>query len=79
MADELELLGTSGCHLCDVAGQLVAQAAGARALRWRYIDIAGDEQLLATYGQRIPVLLLAGRELDWPFGLLDILRLVTPD
>lgn len=77
MVEELELLGTRGCHLCEQAEGLLVKAAGARPLRWRYTDIADDEQLLAVYGQRIPVLRRAGLELDWPFGLLDILRLAN--
>lgn len=75
MAEELELLATRGCHLCEQAEGLLVQAAAARPLRWRYTDIAHDEQLMVTYGQRIPVLRRAGQELDWPFGLLDMLRL----
>lgn len=75
MAAALTLLGTRGCHLCDVAEGLMRQASAARALNWRYADIALDEDLVARYGERIPVLLAAdGRELGWPFSLLDILR-----
>lgn len=77
MAEELELLGTRGCHLCERAEGLLVQAAGARSLCWRYTDIADEEPLQAVYGQRIPVLRCAGRELDWPFGLLDILRFAS--
>jgi hypothetical protein len=75
-ASALVLYGTSGCHLCDQAEALLKTAAGARALDWRYVDIALDDALVARYGSRIPVLLARdGRELGWPFSLLDILRL----
>lgn len=75
MAAALTLLGTRGCHLCDVAEGLLLQAAAARRLDWQYRDIALDEDLVGRYGERIPVLLAAdGRELGWPFSLLDILR-----
>lgn len=77
MAAALTLLGTRGCHLCDVAEGLLRQAAGARALRWCYLDIALDEALVASHGERIPVLRAEdGRELAWPFSLLDILRFI---
>ncbi len=37
----------------------------------KVVDVAEDESLQARYGQRLPVLSLAGRgvplELDWPF------------
>lgn len=72
----IELLGTRGCHLCDEAEKLVQAAARARRFDWRYVDIAEDDALLARYGERIPVLRAGERELGWPFGLLDLLRLV---
>lgn len=72
----LTLYGTRGCHLCDVAEGLLRQASAARALDWTYVDIALDGALVAAYGERIPVLVTAdGRELGWPFSLLDVLRL----
>lgn len=70
----LTLYGTTGCHLCDQAEALLKQVAAARKLEWRYVDIALDEALVEKYGTRIPVLLTPqGRELGWPFSLLDIL------
>ncbi len=75
MAAALALLGTRGCHLCDVAEGLLTRAATARHIDWQYRDIALDEDLVARYGERIPVLLADdGRELAWPFSLLDIIR-----
>lgn len=72
----LTLYGTRGCHLCDVAEALLRQAAAARAIDWDYVDIALDEGLVAALGERIPVLRRAdGRELGWPFSLLDVLHL----
>ncbi len=56
---------TEGCHLCEQAWQLVIEVTGRPA---HEIDIVDDEQLLARYGVRIPVLLRDdGAELDWPF------------
>lgn len=73
----LTLYGTTGCHLCDEAEALLRKAAAARCIEWRYVDIALDDALVAQYGTRIPVLLTAaGREIGWPFSLLDILALV---
>lgn len=67
---EIELLTTLGCHLCERAEQLVLQAwPQATLVR---IDIAEDDALIADYGERIPVLRYQGRELAWPFGLLDV-------
>lgn len=75
-ASALELLGTPGCHLCDEAEKLLQTAARARGFGWRYVDIATDDGLLATYGERIPVLRAGVDEIGWPFSLLDVLRLV---
>lgn len=73
----LSLYGTTGCHLCDEAEVLLKRAVAARAIEWRYVDIALDDVLVEKYGTRIPVLLTEdGRELGWPFSLLDILRLL---
>ena len=70
------LLGTQGCHLCDTAEGLLQRVSAARSLHWEYRDIALDDELVNRYGERIPVLLLSdGRELSWPFSLLDILTL----
>ncbi|MCH8544736.1 MAG: glutaredoxin family protein [Alcanivorax sp.] len=66
----IELLTTLGCHLCEQAEALVRQAAP--GLPVVQIDIAEDDQLIAEYGELIPVLRYQGRELRWPFGLLDI-------
>ena len=73
----LSLYGTTGCHLCDEAETLLRKVAASRPVEWRYVDIALDEALVGEYGTRIPVLKAEdGRELGWPFSLLDVLRLL---
>lgn len=73
------LYGTQGCHLCDVAEQLLRQLAAARPMRWQGVDIADDEALLSRYGERIPVLLRQdGAELAWPFTLPELMRFCRP-
>ncbi len=73
----LELLGTRGCHLCDEAEKLLQIAARTRGVSWHYRDIAESDDLVANYGTRIPVLRAGEREINWPFGLLDILRFLA--
>ena len=47
-------------------------------ITWQYIDIALDENLVTQYGSKIPVLLsLTGQQLDWPFSLLDIQKIMV--
>lgn len=71
MAD-LILFGTEGCHLCEQAEALVAQALLTAAKR----DIMDDEAWQLRYGIRIPVLLnpADGRELSWPFSVEQLRR-----
>lgn len=76
MAEQPELLGTAGCHLCEQAEVLVSMVLGKRSVAWRYTDVAMDATLLEGYGDRIPVFRYGGRALYWPFGLLDVRRLV---
>ncbi|MBZ2188065.1 glutaredoxin family protein [Alcanivorax sp. JB21] len=67
---DIELLTTSGCHLCEQAEALVRQALpGVEIIK---VDIAERDALIEQYGTLIPVLRYQGRELCWPFGLLDI-------
>lgn len=71
----LTLYGTKGCHLCDEAEVLLAQAQMAVVFQWQYIDIALDDNLVKKYGIRIPVLEKeTGQVLDWPFSLLDVVE-----
>ncbi len=63
------LYGTSACHLCDVAGQMLAEAqAQGVDHELEKVDIADSDELFERYGLFIPVLRHAdGRELRWPF------------
>lgn len=67
MQNQLILLGTKGCHLCDEA-ELLLQALN---LPYAYTDILDDEKLLQRYEMSIPVLLYGHDEqanaLFWPF------------
>ena len=54
----LVLLGKPGCHLCDDA-RAVLERAGAT---FSEVDITTDDELHATYLERIPVVLLDGVE-----------------
>jgi hypothetical protein len=73
---------TTDCHLCEEAQRVVYQALGCLATAVDIVDIAAiaiadDDQLLARYSLRIPVLRRTdtGTELDWPFGPEDVHRL----
>ncbi|MDT5036278.1 MAG: hypothetical protein QOE03_1463 [Micromonosporaceae bacterium] len=58
----LALLTRPGCHLCDVAKDAMARVERESGQAWREVDISGDPELEAEYGDRIPVVILDGRE-----------------
>lgn len=58
----LELLTRAGCHLCVPAAETLARIAGEAGLQVREIDVDSDPELQAEYGDRVPVVLLDGRE-----------------
>lgn len=62
---EITLYTRPDCPLCEEA-QAVCRECG---LEPRPVDISGDLDLLAAYGERIPVLRRgdSGAELGWPF------------
>jgi glutaredoxin len=52
----------AGCHLCDDAKVALARVRAATGVEWTEVDIDSDPDLTAEYGDRIPVVLLDGRE-----------------
>jgi len=64
----IQLLGTSGCHLCDVAEEKIRLLAPSLGYTVKKIDIASEDGLVKQYGLLIPVLRSeSGQELCWPF------------
>ncbi|MGH1463142.1 MAG: glutaredoxin family protein [Neptuniibacter sp.] len=66
---ELELMGTLGCHLCDVAAAVLMPVVDPEKFEVYQVDIADDDQLMEKYAVRIPVLVdvKSEQELEWPF------------
>jgi hypothetical protein len=58
----LTLVTRPGCHLCEVAREAIARVAAATGERWVEVDVSGDLELERDYGDRVPVVLLDGRE-----------------
>lgn len=69
----LLLYVTAGCHLCEDAQAVLAQAGLAQVVE--RVEIGYDAQLAERYGWRIPVLRIdpGGVEIDWPFAASDVL------
>jgi glutaredoxin len=58
----LTLITRPGCHLCDVAKEAIERVAAQTGERWVEVDLTGDRELEAEYGDRVPVTLLDGKE-----------------
>jgi hypothetical protein len=61
-APRLTLITRVGCHLCDVAKEAMDRVAAATGERWAELDVDADVELEKEYGDRVPVVLLDGRE-----------------
>jgi glutaredoxin len=57
---ELRLLSRPDCHLCEVMKETVRQASLGLDVRFTEVDISNDEELLARFGNDIPVLFVNG-------------------
>lgn len=54
-----------GCHLCDVAEATVEQLCDELGVGWERIDILDDPELMAAYGEQIPVTFVDGKQHDF--------------
>ncbi|MBO0848455.1 MAG: glutaredoxin family protein [Pseudonocardia sp.] len=50
------------CSLCDKAMEAVRRICGELDVPWRGVDVDTDPELRAEYGDRVPVVLIDGRE-----------------
>lgn len=69
MTTQLIFYGTEGCHLCDVAYELLMPAMAQERITVTYSDILDDPDLEERYSLRIPVVQdeASRHELSWPF------------
>lgn len=71
MSERIVLYTTLGCHLCVEAEVLIHQA---KPMHWALekVDVAEDDELLEAYGEKIPVVEVGGKQLFWPFSLVEL-------
>jgi glutaredoxin len=60
--NRITLYTRPGCHLCEVAVEALAVIRAETGVGWDEVSIDGDPELLAEYADRIPVIMLDGRE-----------------
>ena len=73
------LLGTTGCHLCELAEELIHECLADRpGTKVELIDIAEQIQWQADYATLIPVLLheRTNKYLNWPFTKDHVLTFI---
>lgn len=59
------LIGKPGCHLCEVARDVVIRVCGEVGARWEEKDINQDQELYRKYWEQIPVVLVDGEQHDF--------------
>jgi hypothetical protein len=75
------LYGTSACHLCELAEEMLdSQRQRGADIAYDKVDIAGSDELFERYGLVIPVLRdHRGAELRWPFDVAELCRFIGAD
>ena len=61
----ITLVGRPGCHLCEVAREVVAAVAAETGVGWRELSVEDDPALMEAYAEQVPVTLVDGRQHDY--------------
>lgn len=76
-SQEWWLLGTTGCHLCTIAEQLIKRLQAVEPITYHYVDIADfDEDLMMEFATTIPVIVTQNQRLNYPFSVMDLQQLL---
>lgn len=59
---QVTLVTRTGCHLCEEAEQVLRRMRGELGFDYREVDVDSAPALQAEYSDRVPVILLDGRE-----------------
>lgn len=63
MTARVVLVGKPGCHLCDVTRQVVEIVCADADVEHGEVNIYDDPSLADRYAERVPVILVDGREI----------------
>lgn len=64
-APRITLLGREGCHLCEVAREVVRRVADDTGAGWVEIDVDADPLLQRRWSEQVPVTLVDGEQHDY--------------
>jgi glutaredoxin len=56
------LLTRANCHLCEAAHAVLERVHATTGVPWTEVDVDSDDDLAYEYGDRVPVILLDGKE-----------------
>lgn len=71
------LLGTSCCHLCIEAENILRCLQAVYPISYQLVDIAEfDESLMMAFATTIPVLITQNNRLNYPFSVMDLQQLI---
>jgi glutaredoxin len=78
MSVEVVLYGAPGCHLCDVAKDVLERQRELLGFELQVVDISGDPELERSYREQIPVVFVDGRKaFKYRVDPLELARRVT--
>jgi Glutaredoxin-like domain (DUF836) len=61
----ITLISKPGCHLCDLAREVIERVAADLGAGWVELSILDDPELSAAYSEQIPVTLVDGAQHDY--------------
>ncbi len=61
-AARVTLITRAGCHLCEVAKEALDRVCDATGDSWVELRVESDIELEREYGERLPVILLDGKD-----------------
>ena len=70
----VEIYTRNGCHLCDVAKEVVYPVARAEGIDVVEVDIEADPELEQKFGEQVPVIFVGGRK-AFKYRVDDVERL----
>jgi glutaredoxin len=59
---QVTLLTRVGCHLCETAEQVLLRLSRELGFAYREVDVDGSQTLRDEYSDRVPVILIDGKE-----------------
>ncbi|MFM8155520.1 MAG: glutaredoxin family protein [Actinomycetes bacterium] len=74
----ITVIGKPDCHLCHDAREVVSRVCGDLGLAWEEVSILGDPVLYDEFWEKIPVVQVDGRTVDfWTVDEERLRRLLT--